>query len=329
MTEFSHHTAPEDNPAPLVTVIVPVYNAEQYLEECLSSIAAQTYRNLEIIIVNDGSTDSSASICRRFAERDRRFTLTEISNQGVSAARNVGIDKASGKYVCFVDADDTIHPAYVERLAAAMAGNDAQVAIARYYYGNDSSRLADMKTAPEIFAPEEITEKGLYQRICVNAAGGTMVDRHIFDSGIRYNQGRRYEDLDIFYKFLLSAEKVAYIPDKLYFYRHNDNSFLNTYSEGRIDALDVTDDMLAYMEKNAPTLVPAARDRRFSANFNVLLMLLKYKQNRPEIMRRCIDTIRSERWNELANPKVKIKNKIGALASFGGVRFLKLLNRII
>lgn len=316
------------DPAPTVTVIVPVYDAEPYLGECLDSIAGQTFSDFEVIMINDGSTDGSRSICERFASSDPRFQLLNLPNGGVSAARNAGIDRARGRYICFVDADDTIHPNYISRLTASMADNDADVVIARYAYGDSPSALCDRQTEPLLFDPVNITELGLYQKICVNAAGGTMISRHIIENGLRYNTGRRYEDLDIFYKFLLRARKVAYIPDRLYFYRHNDSSFLNTFSEGRLDALEVTDDIVDYMRSHAPQLVRAARDRRFSAHFNVLLLLLKYDADRPATVSRCMSVIKAERLNELLNPKVKLKNKLGALASYGGPGFLTFLNRL-
>lgn len=328
MTEFSHHTAPEDNPAPLVTVIVPVYNAEQYLEECLSSIAAQTYRNLEIIIVNDGSTDSSDSICRRFAASDSRFRLIDFLNKGVSAARNAGIDAALGRYISFIDADDVMHPSLIERLVKTVRGYDADIAVSSHTFGYTPA-FSITGATPENFTPERIAELGMYKRRKVTSVCACLFLRDIFASGLRFREGIRFEDLDIFYRILLSGHRIALLPDKLYFYRKNDASFLNTFSEGRFDALDVTDRMLEYMSGRNSRLRRAARDRRFGAHFNALLLLLEYNLDRPEIMDRCLGVIRAERWAEMVNPNVKLKNRLGAIASFGGVRLLRFLDRLI
>lgn len=324
----SHIRATDSTAIPLVTVIVPVYNAELYLEECLDSIAAQTHTSLEVIMVNDGSNDSSADICRRFADRDRRFRLLDLPNRGVSAARNTGIDQARGSYISFIDADDIMHPDLIRRLTATAADTGADIVIAAHRFGYEPS-FSDRGSRPEIFTPEQIAELGLYKRRKVTAVWAGIMHRDIFAGGLRFREGIRFEDLDIFYRILLAGKRIALIPDRLYFYRKNDASFLNTFSEGRFDALDVTDRMLGYMNGRSPRLRRAARDRRFGAHFNALLLLLEYNLHRPEIMKRCIGVIRAERWSEILNPKVKLKNRLGAIASFGGMRFLRFLNRLL
>lgn len=108
----------------LVSVIVPVYNAEKYLVKCLESIVNQTYKNLEIILVNDGSKDNSLSICQEYAKRDARITVFDKTNGGVSSSRNFGIDLSSGEYVCFFDSDDYVEISFIEKLVNKIGDND-------------------------------------------------------------------------------------------------------------------------------------------------------------------------------------------------------------
>ena len=313
----------------LVSVIVPVYNAVDYLEECLESIRVQDYSDFEVIMVNDGSTDDSASVCRRFAEIDPRFRVLEIPNGGVSAARNTGIDNACGEWICFIDADDTINPLFISRLIDGACSTGADIFIGSFHYGDVLARAVKMGKAPTVYSPEEITSLGLYQKLYVNMPWGMIYKWRIFGKGIRFRPSRRYEDLDIFYKLLLSSNYVAYLPEKLYFYRQHSESFMNRFTPARLDVLDVTDDMLSYMTKYHPSLEVAARDRRFSAHFNIWTLIVSSGVDMPEAASRCWKVIKEERMAELLNNKVRLKNRLGALASFGGKRMVKFLMRFV
>ena len=116
----------------LITVIVPIYNSEYYLEECLDSLQRQSYQNIEIILINDGSTDGSADICRRYCEGDSRFVLIEQNNKGLPLARNAGLDIASGDYICFVDSDDYVDEKFIEILYQNIKAFCADISICGY-----------------------------------------------------------------------------------------------------------------------------------------------------------------------------------------------------
>ena len=133
-----------------VSVVVPVYNVEKYLEKCLESIVEQTYQNIEIILVDDGSTDKSGEILDRYAQKDNRITVVHKKNEGVSTARNIGIESASGEYVCFADADDYLMPDYVEYLLTLAVDNNADVAM-----------TTDMFTT---FHPEQVEKDNIVVR---------------------------------------------------------------------------------------------------------------------------------------------------------------------
>ena len=124
-----------------ITVIVPVYNVESYLRKCLDSIIAQTYKNIEIVVVNDGSTDASGEICKEFSEMDHRIIYIEQENAGISAARNTGLNNMSGNYVTFVDSDDWIESNYVETLYKKITEYQADIAVGNYYSFNESEGM--------------------------------------------------------------------------------------------------------------------------------------------------------------------------------------------
>ncbi len=118
----------------LVSIVVPVYNAERFLEECIHSILAQTYTNIELLLVDDGSTDSSVEICKKFADSDKRVCYFESAHEGVSVARNKGIEQAKGKYICFVDSDDLLESDFVETLYSEIQKNEVEIVFCNYQY---------------------------------------------------------------------------------------------------------------------------------------------------------------------------------------------------
>ena len=317
--------ATENNP--LVSVIVPVYNAARWLPELFGSLRSQTYGNMEVILVNDGSTDSSPDECLRLAGADSRFRLVSKPNGGLSSARNYGLEHARGEWIFFVDADDMVQPRAIERLVDTAAATGADIVVGSF--ANTSVMPPEPACGqPVIMEPADAVGVSLYQTPPMNHAWGTLYSRGIFcPCGPRFTEGLWYEDLDLFYRIFERAGKIAYLPEKLYFYRKNPSSFINTLSPGRFDALTVTDRILSYY--SGTPLEPAARDRRFSAHFNILTLLIANGVDMPATEARCLKVIREERMAELLDRKVRLKNRLGALASFGGRRTIGFLQRFV
>ena len=116
----------------LISIIVPVYNVEKYVAECIESIIKQTYQNLEILLIDDGSTDNSGKICDKYAEKDKRIKIIHKENGGVSSARNLGLDLAQGEYIAFIDSDDFVSNKYIESLYSAIEHKDAEIVLSKY-----------------------------------------------------------------------------------------------------------------------------------------------------------------------------------------------------
>lgn len=308
--------------SPRVSAIVPAYNAAEYLEDCLNSILRQSLKELEVIVIDDGSTDSTLRIAEKIAAEDKRIRVESISNRGVSAARNLGIDLAKGEYLTFVDADDILHPMALQTMLDVCRGRRVPVCISgfRKFSGKAPKTMktipADFISKAHVWTYREAMEIALYQKELLNSPWGALIESRLLKEGTRFREGTRYEDLDAFYRFYESTQRIAYLPLPLYFYRDNLESFIRTWSPERLDVLDVTDRMLAFFSIRYPELKAAAADRRFSAHFNMWLLMKRNGIDNPEALKRCADAIRAGRKQALTDTKVRLKNKIGALLSY-------------
>lgn len=321
---------------PEITVIVPVYNVEKYLRQCVRSVLAQTYSGWRLILVDDGSTDSCARICDEYASSDPRISVIHTVNSGVSVARNRGIDLAGTEYLTFLDADDMLHPRFFEQALHDIAKSGADVVC--YGYSGSCGDIENEtcgKSRMMISSGKAYTELVLYQRNPAQTASmcGKLFRRDLFDD-VRFTPCVCYEDLDLFYRLFTGLESVAYSDLRLYRYRMNPDSFIHTFSEKRKDVLDVTDAMKNYYsdcgEHPDANLYRAARDRRLSAHFNIWGLMTVNSVFNARLEDRCWNGILDERKSSLANPKVRFKNKMAIVMSYiGGRPLIRLLSRVI
>ena len=314
-------------PMEKISVIVPVYNAEQWLRDALASLQAQTYAGFEAILVDDGSTDGSAEICHSICERDGRFRLLRQENAGVSAARNAGIDAALGEWIAFMDADDVM-PADALTVMMTHACKSGAGIIAGGYTRGIPKRLPSGYGRSMTVDSDTAILIGLYQKRILNNPWGMLFKTDIFKGKrqLRF-RGCRYEDLDLFYKAFERTGKVCILDRTVYFYRDTPGSFINSWSESRLDVLDVTDRMAEHMSHRSPALYRAAQDRRFSAHFNMLVEMTRRGIDNPGQTERCLRVIKAQRLNELKDGKTRLKNKLGALLSYLGMPAIKLICR--
>lgn len=194
---------------PLISIIVPVYNVVNYLEKCLDSICRQTYKNLEIIVIDDGSTDGSGQICDSYSLRDKRIKVIHQENGGLSAARNKGLDVAIGKYIGFVDSDDWVDADMYEFLYDLLDTAKADISICSHYI--EKPNRTKIK-----YASKKVQIMSFHEAICLlvedkiirNYACDKLFKRELFDE-LRFPEGRWFEDLAIMYKVFYHAEKIA------------------------------------------------------------------------------------------------------------------------
>lgn len=246
----------------LVSVIVPVYNVEDYLGRCVDSILAQTYQNLEVILVDDGATDSSGKICDEYARKDSRVRVIHKENGGLSSARNAGIDAAAGEYLEFVDSDDWIEPDAVEcMLSLAMEHQTELVAAGRY----DVKAKTGVKkkglcpTVTEVISAEEMLSRMFRWDNCDSAACDKLFHRRLFRE-IRFPYGVVCEDVPIMYKIVLDAGTVVMCDKPIYNYFHRPGSITFTaVSEKNFHFSQHTALILPYIQNNYPGLLQEAK----------------------------------------------------------------------
>lgn len=207
---------------PLVSIIIPVYNVEKYLKKCLDSIVNQTYRNLEIIVVNDGSPDNSWRIIEKYQQEDTRIVYVKRQNGGLGAARNSGIEVSHGEFLCFVDSDDWISLEYVDRLLNVAITDNSDVVICnmQYIYSDGQVKPRTPKiTKYEIINSEEALKREFIGDQYKFHAPNKFCKRDIFiKNNIRFPEGKVYEDVMTTYKYFLYTDRVSLIPNELYFY---------------------------------------------------------------------------------------------------------------
>lgn len=216
----------------LISIIVPIYNVENYLRQCLDSIMSQTYQNFECLLINDGSPDNSADICREYVEKDSRFRYFEKENGGVASARNLGIERSKGQYITFIDSDDWVESDYLEVLYKSLIDEKADVAVSTYkqfnmddnnYYVHSYQRGYDRK----VFTNEELIDSLplLYgYDSTYNFVSCKLITRNLLEY-IRFNLSTGYgEDMEFWSKVFLIAKKIVYVNKDTYIYRTNNDS---------------------------------------------------------------------------------------------------------
>lgn len=213
---------------PLISVIVPVYNVEPYLRRCVDSILRQTYRNLEILLVDDGSTDRSGAICDACAQQDTRVKVIHQKNQGQAAARNHGIDQAKGEYLSFVDSDDFIEERMLETLCRDAAEAGVMLAAAGFRKVSDAvaSSAPTEGIGPEIMSGKEAIDSLLLSEEIGDFPWNKLYDRRLFD-GVRYPEGYIFEDLGTTYRLVERCPRISFRREALYNYYQRADSTLN------------------------------------------------------------------------------------------------------
>ena len=233
---------------PVISVIVPVYKSEKYLEKCLDSLTAQTLHDIEILLVDDGSPDRSGEICDRYAEADNRVRVIHQENQGVSAARNAGIEASRGEYIMFVDSDDWVEADYCRIPYEAAVEHHADQVMFKYVW-------VEKGRPPE---QQKDHEEGIYTRReafqLIEEGVGTgptnkLYKKTLFEQ-IRFPAGRRFEDIIVVPKLVQSSDRIYYLNIPLYYYRAADDSASHTSShKANKDMFEMSMERIRLLEK--------------------------------------------------------------------------------
>lgn len=292
----------------LISIIVPVYNVEDYLKECAASILAQSYDNFEVIFVDDGSTDSSGEICDTLANLDERVRIIHQENRGLSGARNRGIEEAKGDYICFIDSDDMIRFRYLEELYSAIKAGDAVMA----FCDIESAKLAE----PAYSINEKVNlGTGMCKKwlsdfdsreyVLMVVACNKLFSKKLFEN-VRFESGKWHEDEFAINELIYKIKTAVYVPKKLYFYRQNEKSITGKNNKNSKRHMDIFDAYAGRIEKAIEN-----NDTKFA---NITLKNSLYKLSRmyfenPELASEAKKRFRQmmENYGEILSKKQKLK----------------------
>lgn len=266
---------------PLISIIVPIYNVKDYIDRCVNSIIDQTYKNLEIILVDDGSIDGSSVICEKWKVSDSRIQTIHKKNGGLSDARNSGIEAAKGEYISFIDGDDEIDSKMIAKLYHAIITNQSEVAMCRMEKIEKNRKFVtrefpDSNNKEILLSGTDAIRLLLLDKIDCSACL-KLYHRSIFDS-LRFPYGKTNEDFAIMYKVFHNVDTVAYISDILYHYYYRENSITSSeFSEKQFDKLENCYDMLAYIQEYEQDVIHEARHYMLRQSLYLLKTLIEKK----------------------------------------------------
>ena len=239
----------------LITIIIPVYNVEKYLERCIDSVIEQTYKNLEIILVDDGSTDSSGKLCDEFAKKDTRIKVIHKTNGGLSDARNKGLEIATGEYIAFADSDDYLEEDMLETLHNLSTEHNADISIVSYYeyYNGKLIGVRDSKKL-EIFNKLDAMKELLMDTKIQSYAWNKLFKRNLFEN-LTFPKGKNFEDIATTLLLFEKSEKVVLLEEPKYYYLRRDNSIVGTRNaKTYLDYLDVIYGKYFYLKDKYPEI---------------------------------------------------------------------------
>ncbi|MGL5933460.1 MAG: glycosyltransferase family 2 protein [Cetobacterium sp.] len=240
---------------PKISIIVPVYKVEKYLAKCIDSILAQTFKNFEVILVNDGSPDRCGEICDEYAKKDNRIKVIHKENGGQASARNIGLDIAKGSYIGFLDSDDWIEPTMYEVLYELSINNNSEISIVgtRLISSKKDIQVDDFELV-KIFTRERAMKEVLSGKYFNEVVWGKLFKKELFND-LKFKEKIKYEDTDFLYKVIDKANSLSYSSSKLYNYLIREGSTMDlAFKEISIDHIYIYDEMYKFYLDNYPKL---------------------------------------------------------------------------
>lgn len=305
----------------LISVVMPVYNVEKYLKRAVDSVTLQTYKNLEIILVDDGSKDSSGKICDEMATLDNRIKVIHQKNSGVSAARNTGIKNANGKYIAFVDPDDVVYNRMYEFLYKAIIENNCKIATCKYE--------TFTKSVPEfdnIYVVKKLEQKEAIQRLLVDKeitsySWDKLYLKELFEN-VEFPIGKKYEDLGTIFRLFLKVDGIAYLDMKLYGYFIRNDSITGEYNKNAI--IDFSE-MIKYryeiLKKEKPELIEYINMNRVNFSTRCFLDIAKHKK---------ISVLKDKSFKKMLYEELKVAKKLNTLdVKKINTKKLNVLNKVL
>lgn len=313
---------------PLVSIIVPVYNVADYLDESLKSLAEQSYQNLDIIIIDDGSTDGSDKIVDKFAKNRKNVRVIHQENRGLSAARNRGLEIVKGDYITFLDSDDFFAKDAIEKLVDAVIDNKADISTCVHYERKENGELFDFNHGSLSSGVYSVKDM-LYYMLNERGSNLQVVDklyrRGLFN-GVRFPVGEVYEDVAVCYKLFLQCKTdTVFIAEPKYYYNMRSDSFTHCgYNPKKNVLIKHTDEMCDAIDARYPDLLNSTRLRRAHARFSILRMVSQVKKPSTQeiVLRNGLRAylLRNANWI-MKNPEATRRDKLALTCLLFGNRF--------
>lgn len=268
-----------------VSVIVPIYNVDKYLRRCIDSVLNQSYSNYEVILIDDGSTDLCGDICDEYKNKFNNIKVIHQKNQGLSAARNTGIDNCSGDYLIFIDSDDYIEKHFIEYHVNVIKRYNADMVISgieTYYEGNEENNLEKKSKSEMLLPPGEVLKRMLMQKGIDVGAVAKVYSRKQFEN-IRYPVGKVYEDMLVVDKIIRNYNRIVVSDYVGYFYLQRQGSILHTKMDRkRMSLIDASFYLIDFCQENYPEVKNAAIYRFVINNFQILKISVREKKFQKE-----------------------------------------------
>lgn len=308
----------------LISIVIPIYNVEMYLQRCIDSIINQSNNNIEIILVDDGSTDSCSSICDEYLKKDKRIKVIHKKNGGLSDARNAGIKIATGKYITFIDGDDYIDTFFVEKLynAAISTNSDIVCCGIKAVYEDANRHKINLSDKFISLSNIDALKDMLYQKNITNSACAKLYKIDLFNN-IKFPFGKICEDLATTYRLFYKASKISFTKSAYYYYYQRSDSIIHKkFNTNRMIGLEFAKEETKFIKANCPKLTKAAINREFMECYYIIKNVPlndNYKKEINEIK----NTINNRRIIVLFDFNATLKSKIIAFISYGGLHLLK------
>lgn len=306
---------------PKISIIVPVYNCEKYISNCINSILEQSFKDFELILVDDGSSDRSFEICESFAKKDNRVRAIHQPNSGVSRARNRGLDEAKGEYIGFVDGDDCVDKEMYKRLYKNLADNNADISICgivNYFLKKNGITEKVRQSQVDgfwIFSGEQALKEALQSRLYSVNPVNKLFKKKLFDR-LRYPEGKISEDAFLIPVVISKAGKVVYDSKPMYYYLRRENSITTSnFSDRDWDVVEAYKNHLNMVSEKFPNLKKVAKFRYLWSYTYVIdkIMLSENFENYLRDFKKAFDFIKKNILEIIFNPYFSLKRKIAVM----------------
>ncbi len=296
-----------------VSVIVPIYNTEKYIDRCVQSILNQTYQNFEILLIDDGSTDCSYEICRKYESLDN-VRIFHQENKGLSATRNYGIKESNGDYVFYVDSDDYISKDCLETLVRMANKYDAKICAASFGFFNDHGAIGrkDCNSIEKCFSNISACKNLLYGKAFYTSSCNILIERNIALANL-FPIGKFHEDEFTTFRYLLATSKAAFTTKITYYYYQRQGSIMHVCGKQVIDALRAADNYVTFMNKNIPSLVHAAENKKYSLYYTMIRDYPELKDTYPDEYKCAIEYLLKYKWKIVFLPYFNLGTKKNAI----------------